>query len=154
MAETFYPGPGRVFSVVSGSEQASSQGEGRTGKILAGLEDMLLQERRSRSSGQTLTQHPPLVRHPSTHSHRVLGFRALGSGFYCRVASGEHGSSIALTIWQQTPLRSGPLGAGTPSSATLRTKFITYTLSNILPSWRGINCIDWGLGHDRGVSQT
>lgn len=154
VVETFYPGPGRVFSVVGGSEQASFQGESRTGKILAGLEDMLQQERRSRSSGQRLTQHPPLMRYPSTHWHRMLGFRALGSGVYCREASEEHGSSIALTIWQQMPLRSGLLGAGTPSSATFRTKFITHTLSNILPSWSGINCIDWGLGYDRGVPQT
>lgn len=102
-------------------------------------------------------------RWPSTHpswgtpAPTRIGCLALGHWAVASTAEWLQGSMEAaspLPSGSKRPLRSGPLGAGTPSSATLRTKFITYTLSNILPSWRGINCIDWGLGHDRGVSQT
>lgn len=99
VVETFYPGPGRAFSVVGGSEQASSQGEGRTGKILAGLEDMLHQERRSRSSGQRLSQHPSLVRHPApTH----IGCLVLGHWAVASTAEWLRGSREAAS-----PLPSG-----------------------------------------------
>lgn len=84
---------------------------------------MFQQERRSSSNWGLTQQHPGEV--PHTPSHGALGFRALGSVICCRVASRGHGSSVTSPPGNEYP-KSGPLTAGTPAGATVRTQFRPY----------------------------